>query len=705
MYPVTNEFQEKIKRKFDRRVFGRVTIDYTSGEMDQSVEVETSGNANVSYPNQVTDGISSVAAKYASLDGSWKLDGSYKLAPTDGKRQMGWWGDVMSDENGNFPADEAFIHVTFHPRPIHRLRLSGDDKRQEYPVHFGILLFNENAEDHIVHVEIVEENTKIHWEKVLNSPITEVTGLAVVILKWSHSNRQAKISELFTSIQEVYEDKDLISLDLLEEIGAGATTEGTVSSNEIRVRLNNNDGKFHEGNKQSPLYQLLKPDRRIRAELGVQLDNGQKEFVPLGVFWSKNWKSDSKKVYAEVVGRDMLDKLMETDFKMELPLRNISLYNLALMVLKDANIPEKYYWIDNELKDYIVPYVYLEDKSHREVLRMITEVCLGRTYCDRQGVIKIEGSIDATAQYEVEVSERINVSKEHQIVDEIQEVSAKTASLDGSWKLDGSYKLVGLDEEYQLGWWGNQLSGDQGLFSSPYPKATISFLSKAISQLSVVGDDKRLEYPIDYNIHIYNSDGDLIITKEVRGNDQVVSEVKVPENPTDVTKIELEILKWSHPGRQAKIVEFIDVPFELGITKADYFKKQNPAKEKNFANYVQVIASPLDESGEELEEVIVIAKDEESIQNDRQYTLMFPKNYFIQTTEAAQDIADRLLEKYNNPAVIRELKLDWRGNPALELGDIVSILEYDEINKYKVVKNDIKYTGGLKASLQGRRLT
>ncbi|TCU74223.1 hypothetical protein EV204_104261 [Tissierella praeacuta] len=701
MYPVTNEFQEKIKRKFDRRVFGRVIIDYTSGEMDQSVEVSTSGNANISYPNQVTDGISSISAKFASLDGSWKLGDGYRLAPTDGKSQMGWWSDALSNSDGSI---SVWIAVNFQPRPIHSLKLSGDDKRGEYPVDFDIILKNEKGET--LFIDTIRDNNKVHWVKPLDEVFTQVASIEYKIKCWSHPHRQAKISEIFTNIQEIYEDKDLISIDLLEEVGitGGTVYEGSISSNEIRVRLNNIDGKFHEGNKQSPLYQLFKPDRRIRAELGVQLDSGLKEFAPLGVFWSKQWKSDSKKIYAEVVGRDMLDKLMETDFKMESPLRNISLYDLALMVLKDADIPEKYYWIDNELKDYIVPYVYLEDKSHREVLRMITEACLGRTYCDRQGVIRVEGSIEASKQFEVEVSERINISKEYQIVDEIEEASGKTASLDGSWKL-GEYELVGKDDDYQLGWWGNQLSNSQGLFSSPYPKATISFLPKSISQLLVAGDGKRTEYPVDYNVYIYNSDEDLIITKEIRGNDQIASQVKVLENPTDVIKVELEILKWSHPNRQAKIVEFIDMPFELDIIKADYFKKQNPSNERSFANYIEVIASPLDGNGEELDEVLVMVKDEESIKNDKQYTLAFPKNYFIQTKEAAQDIANRLLEKYNNPAVIRELKLDWRGNPALELNDIISIEEYEEINKYRVIKNDIKYTGGLKASLQGRRLT
>ncbi|HAE92502.1 MAG TPA: hypothetical protein DCG60_07655, partial [Tissierella sp.] len=312
MYPVTNEFQEKIKRKFDRRVFGRVIIDYTSGEMDQSVEVSTSGNANISYPNQVTDGISSVGVKYASLDGSWKLNGEYSLAPTDGKRQMGWWSDVLSNSDGGI---SVWIAVNFQPRPIHSLKLSGDDKRGEYPVDFDVVLKNEKGET--LFIDTIRDNNKVHWVKSLDDAVTQVVSIEYKIKRWSHPYRQAKISELFTSIQEIYEDKDLMSIDLLEEVSStgGTIYEGSISSNEIRVRLNNIDGRFHEGNKRSPLYQLLKPDRRMRAELGIQLDNGRKEFVSLGVFWSKQWKSDSKKAYAEVIGRDILDKLMETDFK------------------------------------------------------------------------------------------------------------------------------------------------------------------------------------------------------------------------------------------------------------------------------------------------------------------------------------------------------------------------------------------------------
>ena len=48
---------------------------------------------------------------------------------------------------------------------------------------------------------------------------------------------------------------------------------GNISANEIDIRLNNETRKFDAGNKQSSLYQLLKPNMRIRAWLGVEWED------------------------------------------------------------------------------------------------------------------------------------------------------------------------------------------------------------------------------------------------------------------------------------------------------------------------------------------------------------------------------------------------------------------------------------------------
>lgn len=98
--------------------------------------------------------------------------------------------------------------------------------------------------------------------------------MTLEITKWSHAGRQAKILEFFTSIQETYEGDDILLVRLLEEreVSQGSLPVGNISANEIDIRLNNETRKFDAGNKQSPLYQTLKANRRIRAWLGVEVE-------------------------------------------------------------------------------------------------------------------------------------------------------------------------------------------------------------------------------------------------------------------------------------------------------------------------------------------------------------------------------------------------------------------------------------------------
>ncbi|MBC7193867.1 hypothetical protein, partial [Marinobacter sp.] len=159
----------------------------------------------------------------------------------------------------------------------------------------------------------------------------------------------------------------------------------------------------------------------------------------------------------------------------------------------------------------------------------------------------------------VSASEQANVSYPAQTADAVAEPFAKIASLDGSWLLDGTYALAPDPSEaatHQMGWWGSQLAGTDGSFVSPYPTLTVTFFSRPITQLKVVGDSKRGEYPVDFVIKLYDSAGTVLYTETVTGNTLVTWQKTLASAVTQVTKMTLEISKWSHPGRQAKILEF-----------------------------------------------------------------------------------------------------------------------------------------------------
>jgi len=275
VYPVTQDFIDKMKA--DRRqVLARVVIDYTDPFIDQSIQIEASEQANVSYPQQTTDSVDQTTHKYACLDGTWDLTSSeYHLAPSAdqlAQRQFGWWGAQFCGQDGYFASPYPTLTVRHLPRPIHTLKVISDTAREEYPVDFQVKLYG--PDDTLLKTETITDNDQVSWQKALEPQVLDVAKQELIITRWSLPGTCAKIIEFFTSIREVYETGDLISIRLLEEREAsqGSLPVGNISSNEIMLALNNESKKFDLDNENSPLKNLLKPNRRIQVWLGIDIE-------------------------------------------------------------------------------------------------------------------------------------------------------------------------------------------------------------------------------------------------------------------------------------------------------------------------------------------------------------------------------------------------------------------------------------------------
>ena len=282
MYPVTQDFQTAI-RADERRIYGRAVIDFTSPFIDQSIQVAAFEQANISYPQQTADSLTEPSFKYLSLDGAWVLGQDWALAPGPDEaatRQFGWWGSQLAGAGGVFSAPHPTLTVTHFTRPVHKLSVSGDSKRQEWPVDFTIKLYGEG--NVLLHTETVTGNTGIHWSKPLSPVVTGIVKQELVITRWSHEGRHVKVLDFFTSVQQAYDIDDLMEISLLEEreVGTGTIPLGAISANEIAIRLRNDDRRFDADNTLSPVHGLLKPNRRIRAWLGTEAENNYSENPP-----------------------------------------------------------------------------------------------------------------------------------------------------------------------------------------------------------------------------------------------------------------------------------------------------------------------------------------------------------------------------------------------------------------------------------------
>ncbi len=633
MYPVSREFEEKI-RADERRTYGKIQIDYTDPFLDQSIDITASEQANTSYPQQAADNISAPLAKYASLDGSWVLDGTYALAPGPGEDgQMGWWGSQLSGPGGIFAAPYPKLAVAFFARPIWNLKVVGDSKREEWPVDFTIKLFDEA--DVLLYTETMIGNTDIAWEKEIDA-VNEVAKMELEITKWSHASRQAKILEFFTSIQETYEGDDILMIHVLEEkeVSRGSLPVGNISANEIDIRLSNEDRRFDLGNKQSPIHGLVKANRRIKAWLGIEKADTTKEWVPLGTFWSGDWKAPENEVYAYTTGRDRLELLRKSTYSTSQVQQNKTLYELAIAVLQDAGVKNTEYWVDTELQDFLVPYSYFENQSHREALRKIAEACLGQVYCDREGIIRVEGP---------------------------SFMENKIAQALGTYFLEGSFPAeIEAIEAYGI--------GPDDYFYKDNP-----------------AKDNEIANYIEVETQPLRPD---ILREVYRSNEQI----------TITTNKTFTIYYNESPCINA----VASLEGTGSITNDTYYAWGADITVSAGTFKIIVNAQPLKVLNKEK----AIAQDQNSITDNGLIKYTFPGNPFVQTLSVAQSIADKLLQYYKDPR--RDVTMDWRGNPALLLGDLITVPDYqrgsnDVRGYYYITKQEIEYTGALRAKLEGRR--
>jgi len=616
MYPVSSAFLTKI-RADERRVLGKVQIDFTDPIMDRPTSILASEQANVSYPDQTANNIIEPYAKFAALDGAWVLGEDFALAPAPYEaefKEMGWWGSQLADANGYFTAPYPMLTVNLTSRPIFGFNVVGDSKRGEYPVDFEIRLYSGNT---LKFTQTVTDNTLIDWH-INITPVTEVTKLVLEIQRWSHAGRQVKIVEFFTSLREIYEDNAVIFLRVVEEreVSQGSLPVGNISANQVEVRLDNSSREFDVGSG-SALSEFLRPNRRIKPYLGIEHDNGVKEWVPLGVFWSKEWSVPRDKVYVQTVGQDRLEFLQRSTYSTSQVQVNKTLYDLAVAIFQDVKLRPDEYQIDSELKQFTIPYAYFESISHREALRLIAEASLGQVYCDRHGVIRLESFSSRPGQGE--------------------EITA-----DNYFKKDRPIK------------WG-EIANFIEIETQPLKPDVLQEVYKSSEPVNI-GAGQRKVITARYN-----------------------------ETPCiDATAT----LESAPPGC---IIEQA-VYYAWGAEITVY----SPTTAGTFVLVIN--ARPLKVLNKEK----IIAKDDVSIINNGIIRYVYPENPLVQTPLMAQNIADRLLQSFKDPR--RDVELEWRGNPALELGDAVIIREMQDWEQFFTVRQELEYDGALKAQLSGRKM-
>ena len=388
-----------------RKIYGKVKIIYSDGEISSEMAVNVSDNAQISYPEQVYMGYLSPSIKACSMDGNSYMGQGFQM---NGYGLIcGWRSNVYSDSTGTFEVP-PWLEISFMSRPVYKWKVIGDSKLNEYPVDFDITFY---SNDVVIEIRQVRENAAVNAEINLEQPLTEITKIRIDIHKWKKRNAKTKILQFFDALEEEYGGSDLKSFEVLEELGSQGVNQG-ITSDTATIMLLNRDRKFDKGY----LKDMLLLGRKVIPYIGIE-NNGSIENTKLGTFYSNEWNLPQTRQWVTLKCNDKLMKLQDIVYTGYPYTENISLYDIAEDILYKSGYVEGSYDIDSALHQDIIPYAFLKKSSAWEA---ITETCLAgmcSAYIDRDDKLKIYKFQSNESGINIMPSSIFNYSKNSRLTD------------------------------------------------------------------------------------------------------------------------------------------------------------------------------------------------------------------------------------------------------------------------------------------------
>jgi len=153
------------------------------------------------------------------------------------------------------------------------------------------------------------------------------------------------------------------------------------------------------------------------------------------------------------------------------------------------------------------------------------------------------------------VTSEAEISRKHQMTNQIRDRHAYATFEPDYWRLDGSFVLPPKVSEpgFEVGWYSDAFSGADGSFS-PAQVIDFTFTEPHSSiGLTITFDEPANEYATDFDVVAYDASNNVIKDIKVRGNTN--ARCVVEDGMADYERIVITLLKWCKPHRRAKITE------------------------------------------------------------------------------------------------------------------------------------------------------
>lgn len=328
--------------------------------------------------------------KYATCEkNQFVLDDTFELMPNELKN-MGWWSNKISDENGNFNTP-LVLEINF--TEVHSsLGLTFIfSKSNDYCNNLNIKYYDLNN-NLISDVDFTPNNYKY----VCNSIVENYKRIVVTFYSTNNPYRYLKLYKILYGAEKTFEGNNLISANILEEVDL---LSSELSINTLDFTVYSEDDEFNIINPRG-IYKLLQERQKLQVTETIIKENKEKN---MGTFYIDTWVNEKDKTM-KIGAIDLIGVIDKTFFDGGMYI-NTYFEDLIKEIMTSAKLTENDYEIQEDLKR-IKMLGYIPICSHREALQQAIFAVGAVADCSRSEKIKI---------YTIEDSEENTIIEETNI--------------------------------------------------------------------------------------------------------------------------------------------------------------------------------------------------------------------------------------------------------------------------------------------------
>lgn len=740
MQLASKEFEQAMKLPFRNRGYIRVSIGVVNSDAQNNARVDME-NTKLTYFSNGSHPFNGymVNKEYATCEQDFsKVDGSMYFLPEKGSGYELYNNGIVTNEI------LGSVYINFNG--VVGLDIKGltIDFGEYYPTRFtietdkGIKAYENNKS------LFVTEDSFDGTSYIIITPSIMVNGKG-----------RLRIHQMNFGIANMFGNEKVISCSTNEFV---SPISDSIPSMDVSLKIDNHDLYYSVDNPESALA-YMETGQEVKVAFGYDVTgNGDIEWLPETTTYLDTWSADD--VEANFTSTDRFFQLTGTYYRGIYRSSGISLYDLAIDVLKDAGfIDAREYYIDPYLKKIIV-YNPLPPVSHAEALQIIANA--GRCVLkeERDGKIYIKSSF--VPDMIAESDNKTSFSKMENLLKDTKKDAYAIASKDFSI-VDGSVFFLPKDSNYlNTGYISESLSGENGVFENN-PKITIkmetefdsfgllinfrnTFPSELIVRTyndnnllkEITFENNRLKFITDAKFLNYNK-MEIEITKGYPNSRVVIDNVLIGDvtgyelnrktdllsNPTGIRQKKIKninvkrtIYRESEEGFRELASETITISGTTEYTV--YFSYPSYGFQLSFPDNPNINADIVDFSNYFLKirfsnitkttDVKFIVSGYEYVENENNYIVNHNPNGqdiswgnpLISTIEQAKDLEEWIASYYLGDI---DYEFEWRGDPRVEANDLFYLDLKDRDNALiRCYKNEMEYNCSWSGKMKARKV-